>query len=172
MHNAQRSSSACLVWSTVLLFVINPLASRGSEPGPATRPGDAVAVWPQWRGPTRDGQVAGSEWPAKLQGDSLTQLWRVELGQGYSSPIVTPDRVFSVETKGDEEIARALDRKTGKELWLARWKGSMRVPFFAAKNGSWVRATPAWRRCSGSQRCNAKARTGTPLPPAMIGTCR
>jgi hypothetical protein len=103
-----------------------------------------VAVWPQWRGPTRDGMVVGPAWPTSLQGEHLHLLWRNDLAQGYSSPIVGTDRVFTVESKGDEEIARAFDRTTGKQLWEASWKGSMKVPFFAARNGSWVRSTPAW----------------------------
>jgi len=37
---------------------------------------------------------------------------------------------------------RALDRATGRELWQASWEGAMSVPFFAASNGSWIRATP------------------------------
>ncbi len=131
--------------SILFALSISTASLRASEPAAATEPAEgAPAVWPQWRGPTRDGKVTGPDWPATLQGGAISQLWRVELGEGYSSPIVATDRVFSVETKGDDEIARALDRKSGKELWEARWKGSMRVPFFASRNGSWVRATPAW----------------------------
>src|SRR5262249_44569277 len=96
------------------------------------------AVWPQWRGPTRDGHVTGPAWPASLQGDNLKQLWRVELGPSYSRPVVT-------ETKGGtEEVVRALDRATGKERWQAKWKGSVTVPAYARGNGEWVRSTPAW----------------------------
>jgi outer membrane protein assembly factor BamB len=68
---------------------------------------DESATWPQWRGPTRDGQVAGPTWPDNLQGDRLKQLWRVELGPGYPGPIVTADRVFVAETKDQsDEIVR------------------------------------------------------------------
>src|SRR5262245_543179 len=49
---------------------------------------DGPATWPQWRGPTRDGQVSGPAWPTTLQGDALKLLWRVELGPGYSGPVV------------------------------------------------------------------------------------
>ncbi len=104
------------------------------------------ATWPQWRGPTRDGAVAGPAWPNTLQGDSLKQLWRVEnLGPSYSGPIVSVDRVFTTQTVDKKsEVVTAYDRKTGKELWTATWEGSMTVPFFAAKNGSWIRSTPAY----------------------------
>ncbi|MDY3562399.1 PQQ-binding-like beta-propeller repeat protein [Gemmata sp. JC673] len=103
-------------------------------------------VWPQWRGPTRDGLVAGAPWPNKLEGDALKRVWRVEnLGPSYSGPIVTADRVFTTQTVDKKaEVVTAHDRKTGKELWKASWEGAITVPFFAAKNGSWIRSTPAF----------------------------
>lgn len=102
-------------------------------------------VWTQWRGPTRDGLVVTKNWPERLDEKTLKQRWRLELGPSYSGPIVTPDRVFTTETlDGKQEVVRALDRNTGKELWKAEWSGSMKVPFFARSNGDWIRSTPAW----------------------------
>ncbi|MBL8795953.1 MAG: PQQ-binding-like beta-propeller repeat protein [Planctomycetia bacterium] len=102
-------------------------------------------LWPQWRGPTRDGQVGGPAWPDNLEETTLRQLWRVELGPSYSGPVVAADRVFVTETRDrSAEVVRALDRKTGKELWKAEWQGALSVPFFAKSNGDWIRATPAY----------------------------
>lgn len=99
--------------------------------------------WTQWRGAHRDGRVAGTSWPDDFQ--CLEPMWRVELGEGYPGPIVTLDRIFVAETRdGSHEVVRALRRSDGRELWRAEWKGSWKVPFFAAKNGSWIRSTPAW----------------------------
>lgn len=121
-----------------VLLVLLTSTLRGDET-PRT-----VPVWPQWRGPTRDGQVQGSAWPDNLRKDTLKQRWRVELGPSYSGPIVAPDRVFVTETRDKKtEVVRAFDRKTGKELWRAEWSGAIAVPFFAASNGSWIRSTPA-----------------------------
>ncbi len=108
--------------------------------------GDSLAPtdWPQWRGPGRACRVPESpKWPDDL--DGLEQSWRIEMaGPSYSGPIVAGDRVFVTETVDKKkEIVRALDRKTGKELWKVDWLGSMSVPFFAARNGSWIRSTPA-----------------------------
>ena len=106
----------------------------------------AASDWLQWRGPTRDGQIHGGakDWPAELTESNLKKIWAVSLAEGYSSPVVAGDRVFTVETKDREsEIVRAFDRKTGNQLWETTWAGSMTVPFFAKKNGSWVRSTPA-----------------------------
>ena len=103
----------------------------------------AADDWPQWRGPQRDGSVPGASWPADFSG--LEQRWTVPLGPSYSGPIVAGDRVFVTETHDKQnEIVRALDRRDGREIWRATWSGSMKVPFFASRSGSWVRATPAY----------------------------
>jgi outer membrane protein assembly factor BamB len=100
------------------------------------------APWTQWRGPERNGAVTGADWPDSL--DGLEPLWRVELGKGYPGPIVYGDKVFVAETFDDDtERVRALDRANGRELWSASWSASGSVPFFAAKNGDWIRSTPA-----------------------------
>src|SRR5436309_12352866 len=73
-------------------------------------------VWPQWRGPSRDGQWTGPAWPERLSRDSLKLLWRVPLGPSYSGPIVSEGLVFTTETKNKEsEVVSAVDRKTGKQ---------------------------------------------------------
>lgn len=103
--------------------------------------------WPQWRGPTRDGYVRGGRWPDRLTPENFRPIWKTPLGPGYPGPIVVGERVFVAETKDRKvEIVRALDRKTGKQLWEASWDGAMSVPFFAKANGDWIRSTPA---CDG-----------------------
>jgi outer membrane protein assembly factor BamB len=124
----------------VTLLALLPLHAEPQPKPPGARD------WPQWRGPTRDGIVAGPAWPDSLQGDALKQVWRVDnLGPSYSGPIVTADRVFLTQTVDKKtEVVTAHDRKTGKELWRTSWPGSITVPFFATKNGSWIRSTPAY----------------------------
>lgn len=105
---------------------------------------DSVVTWPQWRGPARTGILEAAAWPDKLDDDHLQQVWKVELGNSYSGPIVSGDRVFVTETRDAKtEHVQALDRKTGKSLWEASWAGSISVPFFAKANGDWIRSTPA-----------------------------
>ena len=101
--------------------------------------------WPQWRGPNRDGFLPkDAPWPAKISEGNLTQSWRVELGKGYPGPIVSDQLVFTIESMENQESVKAFDRKSGKLAWSIEWEGKMKVPFFAAKNGSWVRSTPAF----------------------------
>lgn len=106
----------------------------------------AAPDWLEWRGPTRDGQIhqGAKAWPDHLNQDNFKKVWSTDLARGYASPIVSGDRIFTVETKDKKnEIVRAFDRNTGKQLWETSWEGSMKVPFYASKNGSWVRSTPA-----------------------------
>ena len=102
---------------------------------PALEPTSSQPDWPQWRGPARTSVIPDAgHWQDDLKG--LRQTWRVELGPSYSGPIVAGDRVFVTETHDKKsEIVRALDRKTGKELWKVEWLGAMTVPFFARANG-------------------------------------
>ncbi len=102
----------------------------------------AIADWPQWRGPDRDGSFNGPEWPKSLS--SLTLKWKQPIDDGYPGPIISGSKVITVETlRKSNEVVRCFDRKTGEQIWSAQWEGAMRVPFFAARNGSWVRSTPA-----------------------------
>jgi outer membrane protein assembly factor BamB len=88
----------------------------GAEPGKAR-----VDSWPQWRGPARTGIVNGATWPQSLDKRYLVRQWRVEIAEGYPGPIVSADRVFTVETKDrSDEIVRAFDRRTGKQVWSAK----------------------------------------------------
>ncbi|MDG1049634.1 MAG: PQQ-binding-like beta-propeller repeat protein, partial [Planctomycetota bacterium] len=103
-------------------------------------------VWNQWRGAARNGVVGGPEWPATLTEENVTEVWSIEgLGDSYATPLVAGDRVFTVSTVDKrEEVVQAYDRKTGEKVWETRWDGAMKVPFFAAKNGSWIRSTPVF----------------------------
>ncbi len=127
-------SAWSLIWQAalLLLFAQAALGQAGESD------------WPQWRGPTRDSKIGDpATWPKDLSG--LSTSWRVELGPSYSGPIVGGDRVFVTETHDKrDEVVRALDRRTGSEIWRTSWKGAMSVPFFARRNGDWIRSTPAY----------------------------
>lgn len=108
-----------------------------------TVPG-ASGFWNQWRGPDRSGQCPGPRWPERLNKENFKEQWKVSLGPSYSGPVVDAKHVYTTETKDKKsEITRAYDRLTGKEVWSHEWTGAMSVPFFAARNGSWIRSTPA-----------------------------
>lgn len=102
----------------------------------------AWAGWDQWRGPERDGSCKGRPWPADFPG--LREKWRLPLGASYSGPVTSGKLVFTTESKDRQfELAHAVEAATGKIVWTAQWEGHQGVPFFAAKNGDWIRSTPA-----------------------------
>ncbi len=101
----------------------------------------AGAEWTQWRGPARDGHApmfeAPSTWP-----ETPKQVWRVEVGEGYASPVVADGTIFLITRQGEDEVAMALDIETGK----TRWKSGFRTPYTmhqaAVKYGKGPKSTP------------------------------
>jgi outer membrane protein assembly factor BamB len=150
-HDRGFSAAKCLELDRLVrAWVAGEPSAPPASPAPAGAEGtlpalDPTMAWPQWRGPTRDGRAGGPPWPDALTPANVEELWSLAgLGPSYSGPLVLGERVFTTETVDEEyESVRALDRATGRELWRASWEGAMSVPFFAAKNGSWIRSTPA-----------------------------
>jgi outer membrane protein assembly factor BamB len=99
--------------------------------------------WTSWRGTDRDGVVRGTDWPQTLDESRLSLLWTQELGDSYSGPITAENLVVTTESRAGKESTIAFSLDSGEQVWTQTWKGSMNVPFFAARNGNWIRATPA-----------------------------
>jgi len=101
----------------------------------------AAQDWSQWRGPSRDGIVpaasAPSSWPA-----SLRRAWRVETGEGYSSPVVSHGSVFVHSRKDPEEIVIAVNLATGKLLWEQKYQADFKKNQYAVKMAKGPNATP------------------------------
>jgi outer membrane protein assembly factor BamB len=96
--------------------------------------------WPQWRGPQRDGiatLTAPRTWPAALK-----KRWEVPVGVGHSSPVVSGDRVIVHARQGEQEITRAFDLKTGKQLWRKDYAAPYTVNPAAAGHGPGPKSTP------------------------------
>jgi outer membrane protein assembly factor BamB len=126
-----------------------PVVASGHEPIPEVLDRNPTSDWNQWRGPTRDGQSPGPVWPDSLDEARLKLAWRIPLAPSYSGPIVVGKLVYTTETREKStEVVSAHDRSTGEQVWRIEWPGSLKVPFFAAANGDWIRATPA---CDGER---------------------
>jgi outer membrane protein assembly factor BamB len=97
--------------------------------------------WPQWRGPKRDGSVDAvlpAQWP-----DALKKRWEITVGIGHSSPVVSGNRVVVIAREGEQEIVRALDVATGKEIWRAAYPAPYVVNPAAQSHGPGPKSTPA-----------------------------
>jgi outer membrane protein assembly factor BamB len=82
----------------------------------------------QWRGPDRDGVYPNESLLKTWPEEGPKEIWAVEgLGDGYSSPAVTADRIFLTGMTGGEGFLFAFDHN-GKLVWKAsygpEWNGS------------------------------------------------
>jgi outer membrane protein assembly factor BamB len=101
----------------------------------------AATDWPQWRGPTRDGVVGAAlpaEWP-----EALKKHWEIPVGAGHASPVVSGNRVVVIARQDDQEIVRALDLVSGKEIWRAAYPAPYNVNPAAQAHGPGPKSTPA-----------------------------
>lgn len=111
--------------------------------------------WPQWRGMARDGKAAADE---KISAEAIREpkrVWRINIGGGFSSPIVFGGRVIYMDENGAKEGAHALELATGKELWAQAFAEA-----FQDEWGAGPRATPFTdgervyvQSCNGEFRC-------------------
>ena len=105
------------------------------------KPAATGTDWPQWRGPKRDGSVGAAlpaQWP-----EALKKRWEIPVGAGHASPVVSGNRVVVIAREGDQEIVRALDIASGKEIWRAAYPAPFIVNPAAQSHGPGPKSTPA-----------------------------
>jgi outer membrane protein assembly factor BamB len=97
--------------------------------------------WPQWRGPARDGSVpAGTvpdAWPAALK-----SAWRVDIGEGYSSPVVAGGRIYAHSRRDPAEVVTALNLADGKVIWQKTYDAPYAKNSYARGMAKGPNATP------------------------------
>ncbi len=114
-----------------------------------------AADWPQWRGPLRDGHAAmGAPVPETLAVEPKV-VWRLNIGGGFSSPVVAGGRLVYLDAQNRKEVAHLVDAQTGRETWS--------VPFADVFEDEWgpgPRSTPIMdgeriyvQSCNGEFRC-------------------
>lgn len=119
------------------------IAPAESSPGPgdsaAAADPPSVPYWTDFRGPARDGHYR--EQPVNLDwAGGLKPVWKQPIGGGYASFVIARGRAFTIEQRGDQEVASAYDVLTGRELWTNRWTAAFRE----SMGGDGPRATPTW----------------------------
>jgi outer membrane protein assembly factor BamB len=80
----------------------------------------SAADWPQYLGPNQNGRSAETGLLTSWPDSGPDELWRFELGDGYSGMAIADGRLFTQFGAGGDELAVALDAATGKELWRVR----------------------------------------------------
>ena len=107
--------------------------------------GDDRGSWPQWRGLNRDG-VAHNVWlPRNWLEREPPVRWRVSVGEGYSTPLIAGNRVFTFGRVQASEVIQSHDLATGKVLWRSAYLAPYEARDIARSHGAGPRATPILR---------------------------
>ena len=134
----------CRATALVVLAVLTTLAAAGGGEVVShaqQKPAATGTDWPQWRGPKRDGSVSAAlpaQWP-----EALKKRWEIPVGAGHASPVASGNRVVVIARQGDEEIVRALDVASGKEIWRAAYPAPYTINSAAWSHGAGPKSTPA-----------------------------
>jgi outer membrane protein assembly factor BamB len=118
---------------------VNPVLAGKLIQGQA-QPANFPGVWPQFRGPERDG-VSRETTPLARAWESAgpRQLWAVDCGEGYAGPVVRAGRVYLMDYDYDKKqnALRCLSLADGGEIW--RFAYTMAVK----RNHGMTRTAPA-----------------------------
>jgi outer membrane protein assembly factor BamB len=104
---------------------------------------NAPQDYPQWRGKTRDGSASAFSAPASWP-DTLTRKWKVDVGDGYATPIVVGNIVYTFARRDGNEVMTALDADTGARRWQTSYPAPYTVTSPTAAHGAGPKATPAF----------------------------
>jgi len=97
-----------------------------------------VVEWPEFRGPHRDGTVNNVVLDTDWQAHPPKELWRRQVGPGWSSFAVAGHSLFTQEQRGDNEVIACYDADTGAQKWIHESP----VRFWESVAGPGPRATP------------------------------
>jgi outer membrane protein assembly factor BamB len=96
--------------------------------------------WNQWRGPSRNGVVPAASTPTRPA--AWTRAWRVDVGEGYSSPVVSAGRVFVHSRRDPDELVTAIDLASGKVAWQQKYTTPFNKNQYAVSISKGPHATP------------------------------
>ena len=88
-----------------------------------------AADWPQFLGPERNGVYRGPELNEKWPPSGPRVLWRKQVGQGFSGPIVAQNRLIVFHRIDNQEIVDSIDPATGTAQWRHAYQSTYRDDF-------------------------------------------
>ena len=97
--------------------------------------------WTQWRGPHRDGVISSFKEP-RVWPENLTLKWKIKVGEGHSSPVVSGRYIYLLSREDENEVVRGLDLATGKELWRDSYPVEYTMHSAATAHGKGPKSTP------------------------------
>ena len=116
----------------------NPSVSLKDFAGPDVEMWLANPEWPAFRGEDRSGRqhgpIVSSDWSATPP----EQIWRIDVGPGWSSFAVAGKLLFTQEQRGPMETTVCYSADSGKEIWTQQIESRFDDPL----GGPGPRATP------------------------------
>lgn len=97
--------------------------------------------WPQWRGPNRDGVAERTNLPDRLP-ENLQSVWKVEVGEGYSTPVAVERKVVLFVRQQEKEVVLCLNAQNGQEIWRYSYAAPYTPRADARPHGKGPKATP------------------------------
>jgi outer membrane protein assembly factor BamB len=104
------------------------------------QPSDLPGVWPQWRGPNRDGiSTETINLKRAWQASEPRELWAVDLGEGYAGAAVQDGRVYVMDYDREkrQDALRCFSLGDGREIWRYAYPDSVK------RNHGMSRTVPA-----------------------------
>jgi outer membrane protein assembly factor BamB len=118
-----RHASAPLARITLVVLALSvPLGAQDARPvadtdTPSENSSAAVTDWPVWRGRNHDGVSAEKGWLAAWPKEGPRQLWKAELGSGYSSVTVSAGMAYGMGAFKGQDTVFCLNAETGELIW-------------------------------------------------------
>lgn len=95
--------------------------------------------WPQWLGPQRNGVSAEKGLVDTFPKEGPKIHWQSEVGEGFSGPVISGEKLILFHRVGGEEIVECLNAASGKGLWKYSYPTDYRDPY---SKGNGPRSTP------------------------------
>ena len=77
----------------------------------------SYSQWLQWGGPNRNFKVDSEGLKTDWTEEKPIQLWKRQLGEGYSAICADQDNLYTMFRRGNEDVVIALSAQTGKTIW-------------------------------------------------------
>ena len=148
--------------------------------------------WKSIRGNSGEGNWTGKTLLSQSEDVALRVRWKKQIGSGYSSVVVSDNKVLTMYTDGERDLVGCFDAKNGDTIWTFDME-----PMFAGANGSFdgPLATPVvidgtvyclsargnlfalnlqdgsevWKRDLGKEEESALPMYGFSTTPVMVG---
>jgi outer membrane protein assembly factor BamB len=95
-----------------------------------------AADWPQWRGPNQDGISTETGWTTQWPAGGPKQLWKANVGTGFSSVTVSQGRVFTLGNKADTDTVYCFAAETGNLLWKYSYACPLNAKYYEGGPGA------------------------------------